>query len=111
MSGDAFLAYVEQVLAPQLTEGDVVIMDNLPAHKVDGVRQAIEAAGARLVYLPPYSPDLNPIEMAFAKFKALLRAAAARTVEALWRAAADTLPRFTPMECQHYFQEAGYCAV
>jgi len=110
MSGDAFLAYAEQVLAPELAEGDVVIMDNLPAHKVDGVRQAIEAAGARLVYLPPYSPDLNPIEMAFAKFKALLRAAAARTVEALWRAAADMLPRFTPTECRHYFEEAGYCA-
>lgn len=110
MSGDAFLAYAQQVLAPELTEGDVVIMDNLPAHKVDGVRQAIEAAGARLVYLPPYSPDLNPIEMAFAKFKALLRAAAARTVDALWRVAADALPRFTPMECQHYFEEAGYCA-
>jgi len=85
-------------------------MDNLPAHKVDGVRQAIEAAGARLVYLPPYSPDLNPIEMAFAKFKALLRAAAARTLEALWQATADTLPRFTPLECHNYFEEAGYRA-
>lgn len=110
MSGDAFLAYVEQVLVPELAPDDVVIMDNLRAHKVDGVRQAIEAAGARLVYLPPYSPDLNPIEMAFAKFKALLRAAAARTVEALWRAAADTLLRFIPVECQHYFEEAGYRA-
>lgn len=111
MSGDAFLAYAQQVLAPELSEGDVVIMDDLPAHKVEGVREAIEASGARLVYLPPYSPDLNPIEMAFAKFKALLlRAAAARTVEVLWQAAADTLIQFTPLECRNYFEEAGYRA-
>jgi transposase len=84
MDGDAFLAYVEQVLIPSLTTGDVVIMDNLPAHKVTGVREAIEAAGASLVYLPPYSPDLNPIKMAFSKFKAYMRAAAARTLDSLW---------------------------
>ena len=80
MNGDAFLAYVRQVLVPELSPGDVVIMDNLPAHKVSGVHDAIEAAGANLIYLPPYSPDFNPIEMAFSKLKALLRAAAARTI-------------------------------
>src|SRR5215468_9606147 len=80
MNGEAFLAYVEQALVPELRPDDIVIMDNLPAHKVHGVRQAIEAAGASLRYLPPYSPDFNPIEMAFAKLKALLRAAAARTI-------------------------------
>ena len=86
MNGEAFLAYVEQALVPELRPGDIVIMDNLPAHKVHGVRQAIEAAGASLRYLPPYSPDFNPIEMAFAKLKALLRAAAARTIPDLWQA-------------------------
>jgi transposase len=110
MDGAAFLDYVEQVLVPQLTQSDIVIMDNLPAHKVAGVRKAIEAAGARLLYLPPYSPDLNPIEMAFAKFKTLLRAAAARTIDALWQAVADTLDRFSPAECRHYFEHAGYHA-
>ena len=91
MNGEAFLAYVEQALVPELRPGDIVIMDNLPAHKVHGVRQAIEAAGASLRYLPPYSPDFNPIEMAFAKLKALLRAAAARTIPDLWQAIADAL--------------------
>ena len=86
INGEAFLAYVEQVLVPTLTSGDIVVMDNLGSHKVAGVRKAIEAAGARLLYLPPYSPDLNPIEQAFAKLKALLRAKALRTVEALWNA-------------------------
>ena len=86
MNGEAFLAYVEQALVPELRPGDIVIMDNLPAHKVHGVRQAIEADGASLRYLPPYSPDFNPIEMAFAKLKALLRAAAARTIPDLWQA-------------------------
>src|SRR6185503_13359786 len=85
MDGDAFLAYVEQLLAPSLRPGDTVIMDNLPAHKVHGVREAIQAAGASLLYLPPYSPDFNPIEMAFSKLKALLRAAAARTMPDLWQ--------------------------
>ena len=79
MNGDAFRAYVEQVLVPELAKGDIVILDNLPAHKVSGVRTAIEEAGARLIYLPPYSPDFNPIEMAFSKLKAVLRKAAART--------------------------------
>ena len=108
MHGAAFLAYVEQVLVPELSPGDIVVMDNLPAHKVTGVRQAIEAAGARLLYLPPYSPDFNPIEMAFSKLKALLRKAAARTVEDLWDAIAKTLDAFTPTECINYFAAAGY---
>ena len=86
MDGEVFLAYVEQLLAPSLQPGDTVIMDNLPAHKVHGVREAIQAAGASLLYLPPYSPDFNPIEMAFSKLKALLRAAAARTMPDLWQA-------------------------
>ena len=91
MNGEAFLAYVEQLLVPELTKGDIVIMDNLSAHKVKGVRPAIEAAGAKLVYLPPYSPDFNPIEMVFAKLKARLRKAAARTIPQLWLAIADSL--------------------
>jgi transposase len=110
MNGDAFRAYVAGVLVPELTPGDVVVMDNLPAHKVEGVRQAIEAAGARLLYLPPYSPDFNPIEMAFAKLKALLRAAAARTIPDLWQAVAAAIDQFTDTECQNYFTAAGYDA-
>ncbi len=110
MNGDAFRAYVAGVLVPELTRGDVVVMDNLPAHKVEGVRQAIEAAGARLLYLPPYSPDFNPIEMAFAKLKALLRAAAARTIPDLWQAVAAAIDQFTDTECQNYFTAAGYDA-
>ena len=108
MNGARFLAYVEQVLAPTLSPGDIVVMDNLGAHKVKGVRQAIEAAGAELRYLPPYSPDLNPIELAFAKLKALLRSAAARTVDELWDAIGQLLDAFTPTECPHYFAHAGY---
>ena len=110
MDGEAFQAYVEQMLAPELREGDVVVMDNLPAHKVHGVREAIEAAGGSLLYLPPYSPDFNPIEMAFAKLKALLRAAEARSIPDLWRAIADALKRFTPTECRNYLAAAGYDA-
>ena len=101
MDGDAFLAWVEQSLAPSLRQGDTVIMDNLPAHKVQGVREAIEAADASLLYLPPYSPDFNPIEMVFSKLKALLRAAAARTMPDLWQAITDALKRFTPTECRN----------
>jgi len=108
MDGDAFLAYVEQVLVKELAPGDIVIMDNLPAHKVSGVRKAIENADARLLYLPPYSPDFNPIEMAFSKLKAILRKAAARTVDALWKVIADALDAFTSQECQNYFTAAGY---
>jgi len=111
MDGVAFLAYVRQVLVPQLRPGDTVIMDNLPAHKTAGVREAIEAAGATLLYLPPYSPDLNPIEMAFAKLKAILRAVAPRTVDDLWDTIADALPRFSAQECQNYFNAAGYVPI
>lgn len=108
MDGAAFLAYVEQVLVPALRRDDVVVMDNLPAHKVSGVRETIEAAGARLLYLPPYSPDFNPIELAFAKFKAILRKAAARTVPDLWGAIAGTLNAFSAVECRNYFAATGY---
>ena len=104
----SFLAYVEQVLAPTLRAGDLVVMDNLAAHKVKGVRAAIAAAGAQVRYLPPYSPDLNPIEHAFAKLKALLRAAAARTVEGLWHTIGQLLDAFSPAECAHYLAHAGY---
>lgn len=108
MNGPAFLAYVEQMLAPTLRRGDTVIMDNLPAHKVAGVRAAIAAKGARLRLLPPYSPDFNPIENAFSKLKAMLRKAAARTIPDLWSAVADALLRFTPTECANYFTACGY---
>ena len=108
MNGTVFLAYVEQVLAPTLKRGDVVIMDNLPAHKAAGVREAIERAGAKLMFLPPYSPDFNPIENAFAKLKALLRARAERTIAALWHATGSLIDRFTPAECANYFIAAGY---
>ena len=108
MNGDIFRAYVEQVLAPTLKSGDIVILDNLGSHKVTGVRAAIEARGAILVYLPPYSPDLNPIEQAFAKLKTLLRKLAARTVSRLWDALGDLLDRFTPQECANYLASAGY---
>lgn len=110
MDGASFLAYVEQILVPALTEGDSVVMDNLPAHQVRGVRELIEATGARLLYLPPYSPDLNPIELAFAKLKALLRAAAARSIPELWDAVADAIRRFTTAECRAFFSTAGYAS-
>ena len=108
MNRSAFLAYVRQVLAPELKRGDVVILDNLPAHKGSRVREAIEAAGASLLYLPPYSPDFNPIENAFAKLKALLRKAAERTVEGLWAAIGRVIDLFTQQECANYFTAAGY---
>ncbi|ACO79187.1 transposase [Azotobacter vinelandii CA] len=108
MNGPVFLAYVGQVLVPELTPGDIVVMDNLPAHKVAGVRQAIEGAGATLRYLPPYSPDLNPIEMAFSKLKALLRKAAARTVPELWQSIGEAIAQFSAQDCRHYFEAAGY---
>jgi transposase len=108
MTGEAFLAYVQQFLAPELKPGDVVVMDNLSAHKVAGVAEAIRAAGASLMYLPPYSPDLNPIEQAFAKLKALLRKAAARTREALWTTIGQLLDTFSPDECQNYIENSGY---
>ena len=108
MNAAAFRAYVEQVLVPTLDPGDIVVMDNLPAHKGAAVRAAIEACGARLILLPPYSPDFNPIENAYAKFKSLLRTAAARTVEALDIAIADACHAYTPQECANYFAKAGY---
>jgi len=111
MDGLAFLAYVEQVLVPTLQPGDIVVLDNLPAHKPAQVRQTIEATGAELRYLPPYSPDLNPIEMAFSKLKALLKTAAARTVQDLWQAIAQAISCFTAGECRNYFVAAGYKAV
>lgn len=108
MDGEAFLAWCEQMLAPALRPGDVVIMDNLPAHKVAGVCEAIEAVGATLLYLPPYSPDFNPIEMAFSKLKAHVRKTAARTVEILEAAVASALTTFQPHECANFFAHAGY---
>lgn len=108
MNGEVFLAYVEQTLAPTLSPGDIVVADNLGSHKVAGVREAIEARGASLVYLPPYSPDLNPIEKAFAKLKALLRKIAARTVAHLWDALGDLIQHFSPQECVNYLTSAGY---
>jgi transposase len=108
MDGEAFRVYVRRVLAPVLSPGDIVIMDNLPAHKVAGVRQIIEEKGARLLYLPPYSPDFNPIELAFAKLKALIRKAAPRTIADLWQTLTNALDAFQPTECLNYFNAAGY---
>jgi transposase len=104
----AFLAYAQHILAPTLSKDDIVIMDNLPAHKGDEIRLIIERTGAKLVFLPPYSPDFNPIENAFAKLKALLRKAAERTVEGLWRTIGTLLDQFSPQECANYFAAAGY---
>jgi transposase len=108
MNSAIFLAYVTHCLAPTLKRGDIVVMDNLKPHKAKGVRETIEAAGATLLYLPPYSPDLNPIELAFAKLKALLRKAAERTIESLWNRIGALLDDFTPSECSNYFQHDGY---
>lgn len=105
---DAFETYVAQVLVPELRPGDIVVMDNLSSHKGPNVRGVIEGAGASLRYLPPYSPDFNPIEMAFAKLKALLRKAEERTVEGLWRAIGRLIDLFKPAECQNYFAATGY---
>ena len=105
---DAFETYVAHVLVPELRPGDVVVMDNLSSHKGPNVREMIEAAGAQLRYLPPYSPDFNPIEMAFAKLKALLRKAEERTVDGLWRAIGHLIDLFKTDECPNYFAAAGY---
>lgn len=110
MTGARFRAYVAETLVPSLKRGDTVVLDNLPAHKVSGIRERIEAAGARLLYLPAYSPDFNPIELAFAKLKAILRAEAARTVSDLWRTIKRAFRRFTPEECRNYLAAAGYDA-
>jgi transposase len=110
INGIAFQAYVDQVLVPELELGDIVVMDNLGSHKGAGIRAAIEAAGASLLYLPPYSPDFNPIENAFAKLKAMLRKAAERTVDGLWNAIGRIIETVTSEECTNYFAAAGYDA-
>jgi transposase len=108
IDGAWFLAYVDQVLCPTLKPGDIVVLDNLGSHRSDKVRQAIEAVGASLLYLPKYSPDMNPIENAFAKFKAALRRAAERSTEALWLRIGQLVDHFSPNECANYFRAAGY---
>ena len=108
MDGEMFLAWVQQFLCPTLQPGDIVILDNLSSHKVAGVRQAIASVGATLLYLPPYSPDLNPIEKLFAKLKALLRRAAKRSVEQLWNEIGALLDTIAPNECANYFASSGY---
>ena len=108
INGALFLAWVREFLCPSLRPGDIVIADNLSSLKVAGVREAIESVGATICYLPPYSPDLNPIEKLFAKFKALLRRAQARTVEALWQRIGELLDDFSPQECANYFRASGY---
>lgn len=110
IDGALFRAYVEQQLVPTLCPGDIVVMDNLAAHKVAGVCTAIQSVGARVVYLPPYSPDFNPIELAFAKLKWLLRSAAARTMDRLWTLLGELTPAFQPDECRNYLRHCGYTA-
>ena len=111
MNWRIFETYVETQLAPTLQPGDIVILDNLPAHKSAAAEATIRARGARLLFLPPYSPDLNPIEMGFAKLKALLRARAIRTIDALWRAIGEICDLFSPQECQNFFAAAGYAFI
>ena len=108
MDGEHFRAWTEQFLAPVLKPNDIVVMDNLPSHKVTGIRKTIEAQGAKLLYRPPYSPDLNPIEMVFAKFKAALRKATSRTIAKLWDEIAETLSTSPPQECASYIKYCGY---
>ena len=110
INGRSFLAYVQQFLVPTLSPGDIVILDNLGSHKGKAVRAAIRAAGAKLLFLPAYSPDLNPIEQLFAKLKTLLRKAAERTVEATWRRIGTLLDHFTPRECANYLRNSGYAS-
>ena len=110
INGEAFRTYIEKVLVPTLKPGDIVVLDNLGSHKGKAVRAAIRKAGARLFFLPPYSPDLNPIEQVFAKLKHLLRKAAERTVEATWKRIGCLLNHFTPHECQKYLVNAGYAS-
>jgi transposase len=111
INGRSFLAYVEQILVPTLRPGDIVIIDNLGSHKGKAVRRALRAAGAKLLFLPAYSPDLNPIEQVFAKLKTLLRKAAERTVEATWKRIGQLLDHFTPAECANYLRNAGYASI
>ena len=108
---DAFVAYVRQVLVPDLSPGDIVIMDNLGSHKSIAVRRSIRRAGAKLFFLPPYSPDLNPIEQVFAKLKLLLRKAAERTVDATWKRIGTLLDAFPPHECANYLRNSGYASI
>jgi transposase len=110
MDGDSFLAYVEQILVPTLQRGDIVIADNLPAHHVEGVGDRLAAVGAMFWYLPPYSPDFNPIELCFAKLKAILRAARCRSIDTLWPLLGACLARFSADECRAYFRHCGYTA-
>lgn len=107
-NGDIFLTYIQDHLAPSLKAGDIVVMDNLSAHKVEGVREAIEGVGASVLYLPPYSPDFNPIENAFSKLKALLKKFKERTVDGLWNRIGSLMGLFTPAECRNYFRHCGY---
>lgn len=111
MDGEAFLVYVRDFLCPTLSPGDIVIADNLSSHKIAAAREAIEAVGAALRLLPPYSPDLNPIEKLFAKLKAMLRKAAHRTVDALWEEIGKLLDTFSPQECANYFRSSGYVSI
>jgi transposase len=111
INGESFRAYVEQILVPELKSGDIVIMDNLGSHKSHAIRRLIRAAGAKLLYLPPYSPDLNPIEQAFAKLKTLLRKAEERTIEGVWTRIGTLLERFTQTECGNYLRNAGYGSI
>ena len=111
INGESFRAYVEQALIPTLKPGDIVVMDNLGSHKGGAVRAAIRAAGARLLFLPPYSPDLNPIEQVFAKLKTLLRKADERTIDGVWRRIGRLLDTFTPIECSNYLRNAGYSSI
>ena len=110
INGDWFEAYVDQVLVPDLRRGDIVIMDNLSSHKKPAIRRAIKAVGARLLFLPPYSPDLNPIEQVFAKLKTLLRKANTRSVEATWKQIGSLLDAFPPHECANYLSNSGYAS-
>ena len=108
LNGEWFLTYVNQILGSTLQEGDIVVLDNLSSHKVVGVKQAIESVGAQVLYLPPYSPDLNPIENVFSKLKTMLRKLRSRTIEDLWKSLGELCDIFTPKECYHYYKNAGY---
>jgi len=108
INGELFLAYVEKILAPTLRVGEIVVLDNLSSHKVAGVKELIESAGAEVLYLPPYSPDFNPIELVFSKLKTLVRKSKVRKVEELWKKLGELCDVFTPKECKNYFKHAGY---
>jgi transposase len=108
INGELFLAYVEQILVPTLCWGDIVVLDNLSSHKVAGVKEAIEAVGAKVLYLPPYSPDFNPIELVFSKLKTLVRKSKTRKMEELWRRLGELCDVFSTEECHNYFRHAGY---